>query len=239
MKKCIAVIVCVWSSLAFANDPRPILVVVGMKMEADLINIPNAVVVVSAGDVNLLLQRLKPYSAANVRAVISFGVAGGLDPSLRPGQLLLAKKVTDGEWDWRTSKCLRTILKAKLKTITPLEAREAGIDTLSAVDPASRAELRSQTGAASVDNESQIAARFAGAENLPFAVVRAVSDPASYTFPPAAMLPLLPDGTPDMTAIQASIQKDPSQIQALIDLNNDNQAALATLKQAVPVMSEL
>ena len=44
------------------------------------------------------------------------------------------------------------------------------------VDKESNAELRLRTGADLVDTESHVAAEFAAAHNLPFAVLRAVSD---------------------------------------------------------------
>ena len=64
--------------------------------------------------------------------------------------------------------------------------------------------LHAQTGAMAVDMESHVAARVAATHNIPFAICRTVIDPAHRDLPPAAVVGLRHDGTPDMRAISRS-----------------------------------
>ena len=61
--------------------------------------------------------------------------------------------------------------------------------------------------------------------------IRSPSDDYSRALPPAALVPLLPDGTTDYVGVTLSVIKDPTQIPALFQLNADTNAALATLKK--------
>ena len=69
-----------------------ILIVCGLKAEADIAAGDDITVVCGGGDQARLaadLMRLAP----NATAIVSFGVAGGLDPSLTPGALAVAAGV--------------------------------------------------------------------------------------------------------------------------------------------------
>jgi adenosylhomocysteine nucleosidase len=67
-----------------------------------------------------------------------------------------------------------------------------------------------------VDMESHIAAKIAALHNIPFAICRTVIDPADRNLPPAAVVGLRHDGTPDVLAISRSIMRQPNQIPALV-----------------------
>jgi adenosylhomocysteine nucleosidase len=226
---------------AHAQDSTlPVLVVSGMKTESAIAAGNGVVTVLSAGNVTELRANLQPYNASNVRAVVSFGVAGGLDPAQQPGQLLIPSSVVSLSENnhWKVDPSLIAALDSTFigAGIKILNGSVAGEDSTTAVDPASRAALRAATGADIVDNESQIVAEFATANGLPFAVIRVVSDPATFTLPPAALIPLNSDGTPNDSAIAASIAKDPSQLGALMNLGKDNDAAMATLQSAAKAL---
>jgi hypothetical protein len=67
-----------------------------------------------------------------------------------------------------------------------------------------------------VDMESHVAAKVAALHNIPFAVCRTVIDPAGRDLPPAAVIDLRHDGTPDLLAISGSVIRQPNQIPALV-----------------------
>ena len=90
--------------------------------------------------------------------------------------------------------------------------------------------LRDMSGADIIDNESHIAARFASEHNLPFVSVRAVSDSVNNKLPPAALLALQDDGSPNIAAVVTSILKNPRQIPALIRTAREYKKALNSLK---------
>lgn len=217
-----------------AEPSLPILIVSGMKSEADIVRGTGIINVIGAGNATQLRMELQAYNAKNVRAVVSFGIAGGLDPKLQPGDLVIAEKVISihgtAASDTKMVASLQSILKAA--GIATFSGSVYSSDTVEGVDPASRAKIFKQTGAETVDNETHIVAEFAATHGLPFAIVRATGDPASFTLPPAALLPLKPDGTPDDAAIRDSLAKDPGQLGALIELNNDLNAGQSTLKNS-------
>jgi adenosylhomocysteine nucleosidase len=215
------------------HDTRPILFVVGMQSEAKIARGSGAAVVISAGNADILKKRLEAYSRANVRGVISFGVAGGLSPDGNPGDLYLSNEVITKGAQWNVDAALRAAL-AKAARAAGLSSRstlDLGADGVSATTPAERQQLHKQSGADVVDNESHIAAAFAQREGLPFAVVRVVSDPSNITLPPAALLPLKPNGAPDGGAILKSLAEHPGQLGMLIKIAGFEKKAETTLKK--------
>ena len=91
----------------------------------------------------------------------------------------------------------------------------AGVDRIVATAEAKRA-LREATGAIAADMESHVAARVARRHGVPFAIVRAVSDAADQSLPPAALVGMRPDGGVALGAVLRSVAQNPAQIPALI-----------------------
>jgi adenosylhomocysteine nucleosidase len=85
--------------------------------------------------------------------------------------------------------------------------------------------LSARTGASAVDLESGAVARVAARHRLPFAVLRAVCDPAQRSLPPAALAALNSEGAIRTLSVLGSIVARPWQIPALLRLALD--AALA------------
>ncbi len=218
-----------------ADRKPPVLVVVGLSDEAKVAQGAGVEVVLSAANGRLLRERLKAYDHTKVSAVVSFGISGGLDPALQPGDLTLPTTVVSGKGaKWAVSEMILLCMKQKAEDggIRFVSGIEASTEELSDSSPEGRAALRKATGGDSVDMESHIAAEFARARGLPFAVIRAVADPYDFTLPPAALTPLNPDGTINLPAIVASILQNPGQIPALMRLSEYYQASLRTLKTA-------
>ena len=218
-----------------ADTKLPVLVVVGLNDEAKIAQGPGVEVVLSAANGRLLRDRLKAYDRTKVRAVVSFGISGGLDPALQPGDLTLPTTVVSGTGaKWAVSAMILLCLKQEAEDggINFVSGIEVSTEELSDSSPEGRAALRKATGGDGVDMESHIAAQFAQAQGLPFAVIRAVADPYDFTLPPAALTPLNPDGTINLPGIVASILRNPGQIPALIKLSDYYQASLRTLKTA-------
>jgi adenosylhomocysteine nucleosidase len=219
-----------FSLLALASEPdsRPVLVIVGMGAEAKIAAGQGAIVVSSAGDAALLHSRLAGIGHDQVRAVISFGIAGALDPALQSGDALVGGRVVgEGQKAWPADSALSAYLRAQSAA---KEGTVLAHDGISEVDAASRAAARATTGADIVDEESHIAAALAESEGLPFSLIRAVADPASSTLPPAATLPLNADGEPDTTSILFSLLRHPWQISDLLAMKQDFAKALDALR---------
>ena len=68
---------------------RPLLIVTGLYSEARIAAGAGMTVICSSSDPDQLRAQLDTFDHASVRGIISFGIAGGLDPSLqarRPGR---------------------------------------------------------------------------------------------------------------------------------------------------------
>ena len=210
-----------------AEDKPRIAIVVGMKSEARIIGGADGMVVVGGGSaarVEAGLARL--HEAAPLRGILSFGVAGGLAPGLRPGDLVAPEAVLSGSASYAchpgwTRHLARSAAKAGQG---PLLGVDEPIDA-----PQRKRRLHRETGAVAVDMESHGAARFAQARGLPFTVFRAISDPQQRAIPPAALAGFKPDGSTDAFAVLAALARSPMQTAALIRTALDAREALAAL----------
>ena len=98
--------------------------------------------------------------------------------------------------------------------------------------PAAKAALRSSSGATAVDMESVVVARAATRHRLPFAIVRAIADPAHRALPQAAFVAMRADGGVDLAAIVGALFREPRQLPALAQLALDARRAFAALVRA-------
>ncbi|MFC0697906.1 phosphorylase [Paraburkholderia humisilvae] len=190
---------------------------------------------VFAARADLLERALIAAVARGCAGIISFGTAGGLAPDLEPGALIVADAVdgplghisTDSRWSERIVAALAS---------TPLAARLRRGRLVGVAAPltgaADKAECHRLTGALAVDMESHLAGAIANAHGLPFAVCRAVVDPAWRTLPPAATAGLRDDGSTAIVPILRELIRQPSQIRPLIQLAADARVARAALVDA-------
>ena len=96
---------------------------------------------------------------------------------------------------------------------------------------AAKAELRRATEAAAVDMESLIAGQYALKQRVPFAILRAVADPAERNLPPLASKAMAPDGGIKIQAIVGELIRSPWQLAGLRALAADSGAAFEALKR--------
>src|SRR5262249_50486206 len=151
-------------------DPRPILIVTGLVQEARIAAGPGMSVMCSSSDPRQLRALLSVFDPSTIRGVISFGVAGGLDPSLKSGDVVVATEVTAGDARWLAGLALNEELFAGVA----LGGRRVVKGSLAGAEAviqgqSCKAALRLETGAVAVDMESHIAAAYAAEAGLPFA----------------------------------------------------------------------
>jgi adenosylhomocysteine nucleosidase len=165
--------------------------------------------------------------AAGATHLVSFGLAGGLDPALAPGTLLLPNVLIapdetheiDADWHGRVA--------AALGGMKPMIGAHLGSDQpLGSV--AAKREAFETTGAFAVDMESHV---LAGC-GKPFLILRVVCDGADDTLPPAALIGVRPDGGTALGAILGSVLRAPGQIPALMRLGAASAAAHRALGEA-------
>ena len=107
-----------------------------------------------------------------------------------------------------------------------------GLDHIAA-SPAEKRRLHADTGAAVVDMESGAVAAVAEAAGVPFAVLRAICDPADRTLPPAALVALDRAGRIAWARIAMSVLVNPGQIGALAGLAREAAAARRALRSRI------
>jgi hopanoid-associated phosphorylase len=210
---------------------RPVLVVTGAAFEARIVAGEDVSVICSGGDPFQLRSRLGALDPNGFRAVISFGLAGGLDPALRPGDLIVANPVIANGGTWHATPPLAHALTSALRANESMVRSLAGVDA-PVMDVADKTALRTTTGAAAADMESHIVAGFAHDNKRPWASVRVICDPAQRGLPPLAQQALKPDGGIDYAAVLGSLARDPLQVPALIRTGWDTAIAVAALRRA-------
>jgi adenosylhomocysteine nucleosidase len=216
---------------AAATERRPILIVTGLPQEARIAAGPGVTVICSASDPQQLRRLLRASDPTAVRGVVSFGIAGGLDPSLNAGDVVIATEVVAGGSRWPTAPAFARDLVA---TTNPDGRRVtrgvlAGSETI-VVTTDSKAELRQRTGAAAVDMESHIAAGYASANGLPFAALRVIADPASRSLPAVAADAIDANGRINAWKVLRGVALRPHAIPDLLRTARDFNRALAGLR---------
>lgn len=202
-------------------------IVTGMVSEARLLKGVECAVVSGGGDVEATRRKVDSLVAGGATHLVSFGIAGALDPSLKPGDLVLATHVvmpdgaaieTDTAWRERAA--------AKMESVRP--AAIAGASVAVATSEA-KADLFRRSEAVAIDMESHHVAAAAQRHKLPFIVIRAIADTAEDELPPAALVGLNKEGRPAIGAVLLSLLKNPFQLPALLRLAGRSNIALKAL----------
>jgi adenosylhomocysteine nucleosidase len=212
-------------------DPRPVLIVTGMAQEARIAAGPGMTVICSSSDPQQLRALLTVFDPSTIRGVISFGIAGGLDPTLRSGDVVVATEVLSGDTRWLAGLALNEELIASVAQGSRRVVRGglAGVEQM-VVAQSRKAALRSETGAAAVDMESHIAAAYAAEAGLPFAALRVISDPASRALPALARSAIKPNGEIDLRKVLSGVARNPLTLRALVSTGIDFNRALRSLR---------
>ncbi len=205
---------------------------VGLGFEAAILkraggSPPPLIAIARQGDAAATRARLEDLIKAGADCLVSFGIAGAIDPALRPGTLLLPEAVIDQadgcsiatDPDWRQAMAGRSACIG------------GGMLTLqeAVTTPAAKARLFNDTGAVAVDMESAIAGRLAAERRLPFLVVRAIADDAGQSLPDAALAGVDAEGGVRPWATLAALLQRPGDIGALIALGRAMGVAKSTL----------
>jgi adenosylhomocysteine nucleosidase len=212
-------------------DPRPVLIVTGLAHEARIAAGPGMTVICSSSDPQQLRTLLATVDPADIRGVISFGIAGGLCPTLKPGDVVVATEVVDGASRWQAGFALSQELIAGtgLRNSRVVHGGLVGVEQV-VVACAGKAALHSETGAIAVDMESHIAAAYAAEAGLPFAALRVVSDPAGRALPALAATAIKPNGDIDLRKVLRGVARNPLSLRALVSSGLDFNRALRSLR---------
>lgn len=179
--------------------------------------------------------RLNEEMPKECRAIISVGTCGGLCPGPKParplvGQTFVANSLVttagvfspDPDWLSRLS---------VMPSVTPARWWSSG-QFNTADDVKSRTSIFEQSGALLIDDESYDVAKFATLRNIPFAILRTVSDTCvpEDDIPPAARNALQAGGGFDVFSVIKSILEIHGQLHALEHMWTDFNVAIAKLR---------
>lgn len=215
--------------------------ITGMKAEADLLSAALASsktphLIRTAGGNAVRAEDIGlEFAAAGAAGLVSFGIAGGLDPQLAPGDILVASAVIlpDGE-QVETDDAWR---RALLQGTAAADSTVAGSDRMvGRIED--KGAMFAATGARAVDMESHGVARAARDSGLPIAVVRAIADPAGRAIPAAAQVGLDANGNAKPLSVMAQLMRTPSQIPAVMRVARDYRCAMRSLRAMAPVLME-
>lgn len=172
--------------------------------------------------------------------LVSFGICGGLDPGLRPGDLVLADAVLTGDGARHPAAAeQRAALEARLAglSLRIVTGSLLGQDRpLSAA--ADKAARFAASGALAVDMESHGVARAARDAGVAFLVVRAVADPAGHGLPRAALKAIGADGRLKLFSALAAMYLRPWESPALVRLAYETRLAFDTLEKVAARLAE-
>jgi len=161
----------------------------------------------------------------NFEFLISSGFAGGVDPALQAGDLLLAENFSDPQLLARA----RVIPGSQVgKLVTAGAVIESDID---------RQQFAAQNGAAAVDMETEFIARACAARKLPMLSLRAISDTAAAPFPaPPSVLFDIDQQKTDVPKLAAYFLKRPTQVVRLVRFARQIAIARANLTVALETL---
>ena len=166
-----------------------------------------------------------------VGALVSFGMAGGLDPALHAGDLVLAARVFaaggrrfDGDAAW-LERVRSHLARAHVGAVEG--------SSVALAEPATKQALHKRHGALAVDMESHGVAAAAAESGIPFIVLRAIADPSNCPVPAAALAGISERGAVRPMAVAAHLVQRPAELRALFALAGHSRAALAALRSAV------
>jgi hopanoid-associated phosphorylase len=203
-----------------------LIVATGLVAESRIATAQRVRAIASGGNAQRLAREIDHAIAEGGCGVLSFGIAGGLKPGLRPGTIVVPSVVVDA------LECFPThnVWTANLRALLPQAVKHAvaGVDAPIAT-PLAKEALHTATAAAGADMESHIAGRAALRAGLPFAVLRVIADPAERELPHAAIVGMGSDGRPEIAAIIRSLAHNLSQLTALVRVAWDASQAMAML----------
>jgi adenosylhomocysteine nucleosidase len=211
-------------------------IVAALKAEARTLGpLPNGqLLAISGMGAQAAARAAEALVAAGAQGLLSFGLAGALDPQLGAGALVLAHRVVDGAGGVHTTYGpWRERLAAQAASLSEA-CGVVGGGLLSVAQPLTTVEAKSQarasSGAAAVDMESFAIAEVAARMGVKFAVARVVIDRAADALPRSVIRATGAFGDVSLARLVAGLVGAPADLPALLRLPQRYRAALRALR---------
>jgi adenosylhomocysteine nucleosidase len=207
------------TSAAHAAKPqnyRKWIVLAALEMEAEAIskvvseNLWFRIEVIGPG-----AKKWSPRILKECAGVILAGVAGGLDPSLQLGEVIVSG--VDGP-PWPKLSYRRGEIYTSDKIIST---------------PAEKQELFQRTGALAVDMEGEIVKQAAAAAGVPMLMVRGISDTAEETIPPEVLSWVDAYGRVSRGSVAMSLVKNPLLLPVAMRLGKQSKMAMERVADVI------
>lgn len=201
-----------------------------MKLEAALLkSFPQNWIGIGGGDESKIKSLTNFFIYYGVKGLVSFGFAGGLDPKLDRGSIIIAKSVlTPQGLEIPTSPMWSNRIAAQLH-----HAYSIG-NILGSPHPITESqkkiELFHQTKAVAVDMESYAMAEIAQANQIPFIVIRVILDPAIKKIHSKIAALFQSDGKIKAKSIIKTILKEPQILKEFLILGRQFYGARRQLR---------
>ena len=171
--------------------------------------------------------------AAGAQALLSFGLAAGLDPAVRAGDVLCPDRVIVAEGETRaTDPAWREAVVATASSagIAMTAGGLAAVDRVIAT-AAEKRTLWESTGVRAADMESGATARAAAKAGLPHIVIRAVADPAERDLLAWTRSVVRADGRIALPVVTMHLARRPWDVAALVGVARDARVAFRSLRR--------
>lgn len=201
-------------------------VIVGLRSEARLALRLGVPVYIGGGTAAGAAEACRQALTRTASALISLGLAGGLAPALRPGDVIVPEAVLTGGRVLHGDPALG-------QTLGGMTAHRILGAASVVADALSKQRLHRETGAAAVDLESGAVATLATQRGLPFAALRVICDPAERALPPAALVALNRRGAIGIVRVLGSVLARPDQLPELLALTRDVARARRALAERI------
>ena len=167
---------------------------------------------------------------AQVSSLMSFGLAGALDPALAAGTIMLPGELISRDGArFVTCKTWREQVAASLGSGSAVSMGTLLTSARAIETPSEKAAAFRESGAAAVDMESAAVAEVAAAHRLPFIAVRVIVDTAGDALPPT-VIAASTAGRVQIGRLIAGLVAAPREIAALIRLARRYRMAMRSLR---------
>ncbi|MFY9288285.1 MAG: hypothetical protein WAO98_07260 [Alphaproteobacteria bacterium] len=203
-------------------------IICGLESEAVIArNITGAEIACAAARPQKARWLARELVKKGAKRLMSFGIAGGLEPGLPIGSAIIGTHVTSVDGTWQCDSEWVTNLAQKIP-----HAHCGGVWGSEFLVPTAKDKraLYERSRCLIVDMESQCAAQIAAEANLPLSVIRVVCDHSDMDVPPVIMAAIAEDGSIRVGKALLNILRYPHQIPSLFHVGKGTGKALKVLR---------